>query len=109
MVDPDVIRHAPGLGGVLVAVVLKFKDGWRVMITQGVAGVAIVLALRGFTEWLSHKMDVPPDLVGFLIGGLGVGFLTKLAETVQQLEFAKPVNAFIERWTGAKAPQEPTP
>lgn len=104
--DPDVIKHAPGLGGVAVAALLKLKDGWRVMVSQAVAGVVIVLLLRDGWLSLTAPLSVPPDIAGFLLGGLGVATFNKLAETVQQLEFARPINGFIERWTGAKAPQQ---
>jgi len=103
----DLWKHLPGMAGVLLAALMRVKEGLRVMVTQAVAGICVVLALRGLTEWVSRKLDVPSDIIGFLIGGLGVGMFNKLAETVQQLEFAKPINAFIERWTGAKAPSSP--
>ena len=102
MID-DPLAHAPAIGGVLVATLLKLKDGWRIMLAFFLAGAITVLALRGITVWLSNTLHVPADLAGFILGGLGVITLQKAAETVQGLEIAKPVNAFIERWTGAKA------
>lgn len=102
--DNDWFKHAPGLGGVGVAAVLKVKDGWRVMLSQALAGIVIVLLLR--EGWLSitRPLGVPIDVAGFLLGGLGVATFNKLSETVQQLEIARPLNGWIERWTGAKAP-----
>lgn len=105
--DDELIKHAPALGGVLVATMLKLKDGWRVMIAYGIAGTVTVIALRGVTTWLAESLHVPFDLAGFLMGSLGIATLQKIAETVQQLELARPLNGAIERWTGAKAPEQP--
>jgi hypothetical protein len=97
-------KSAAGLGGVLVGVALKLKEGWRVMLVYGIAGSVSVLVLRGVTEWAALHLKAPPDLVGFFVGALGVAALAKLAEQLQMLELARPVNAFIERWLGAPAP-----
>ena len=105
----DYIRHAPGLGGAFIAALLKLKDGWRVMLTQFVMGSVPILVLQSAIEWGAKKTEVPSELVAFAVGGLGVAFVTKMIETVQALEFAKPFNARIERWTGAKAPVEQSP
>ena len=109
MESNDLIRHAPGLGGALLAALLKLKEGWRVVCTQFVMGAIPILVLRGVIEWAARKFDVPAELLGFVIGGLSVAVATKAIETVQGLEFAKPFNGLIEKWTGAKAPKEQQP
>lgn len=110
-IEDEALRHAPALGGVIAATLLKLKEGWRVMLTHAAAGTITVLVLRTVPAWLASTLHVPVELGGFFLGGLGIITLQKLAETVQALEIARPVNAFIERWTGAKAPppQEPKP
>lgn len=102
----DLVRHASGIGGVIVSLLLSLKEGWRVLITKAAAGLVMVYLLRGFAEVTLARINIPPDAAGFLLGGFGVQVFTKLADTLQQLEFAKPFNTFIERWTGAKAPKE---
>lgn len=105
MSDVDFLgRHGASLGGVLVAAVLKFRDGWRVMLVYGAAGSAAVISARGLIEYLARKFDGPVDVAGFLVGALACSLLSKIADTVQQIEIAGPINGFIERWFGAKAP-----
>jgi hypothetical protein len=110
--DTDIVKHAPGLGGVVVVALLKIREGWRVMLTQATAGLVIVLLLRDGWLVITAPLGVPPDIAGFLLGGLGVKAFEKCVETLQQLEFARPLNSFIERWTGKAAkdqePKEPT-
>jgi hypothetical protein len=103
-VDPEVIKHVPGIGGALVAALVKFKDGWRVTIVQFMMGAIPVMSLRIPIEWGAKKWEVPPELLGFIVGGLGVALVTKAIETVQSLNVAGPFNNMIEKWTGAKAP-----
>jgi hypothetical protein len=102
----ELAKHWPAFGGVVVATALKLKEGWRVMLTFGLAGAVFVFSLRGVTTWLSSVMHVPFDLAGFLMGALGIATVQKLAETVQMLDIARPINGAIERWTGAKSPEQ---
>lgn len=108
-IDDEVLKQAPALGGVVVATLLKLKEGWRVMLTGLLAGAVFVVSLRGITAWFAGSLHIPPDLAGFVMGALGIHTVQKLAETIQQLEFARPINGWIERWTGAKAPREDKP
>lgn len=108
-VHPDIARHAPGLGGALFAALLKLREGWRIFLVQFAMGAIPIMVLRGTIEWAAKKFDVPAEMLGFTVGWLAVAVATKGIETVQGLEIAKPVNARIERWTGAKAPKEPQP
>lgn len=102
----DMTEHAPGAAGVGVALLLALKDGWRPALVKACAGLMMVFALRGVVVGLLQHLHIPPEAAGFLLGGFGVQLFGKLADTVQALEFAKPANAFIERWTGARTPQQ---
>lgn len=104
--DTDIIKHAPGLGGALLAALLKLRDGWRVTVVQFLMGGIPIMVLRGTIEWAARKTDVPIELLSFGVGFLAVAVATKLIETVQALEIARPFNSLIERWTGARAPKE---
>lgn len=105
MTDVDFLtKHSASLGGVAVAAVLKFRDGWRLMLVYGLVGSVAVISARGLIEYVAIKLGGPVDVAGFLIGALACSLLQKIADTVQQVEIAKPINGFIERWLGAKAP-----
>lgn len=104
--DGDLVEHAPGLGGALFAALLKLRDGWRVTLVQFVMGGIPIMVLRSTIEWGARKTDVPIELLSFGVGFLAVAVATKAIETVQALEVARPFNAMIERWTGAKPPKE---
>lgn len=106
MESNDLMRHAPGLGGALLAALLKLKEGWRIVLTQFVMGAIPIMVLQGVIHWAAKTADVPAELLGFAVGGLAVAAATKAIETVQALEIAKPFNGMIEKWTGAKAPKE---
>jgi len=103
---PELAKFGPGIGGALLAAMTKIKEGLRIVLVQFVMGSIPIIVLQGVIEWLAHKVDVPDTLVGFGVGLVSVAVATKLLETVQALEFARPFNAFIERWTGAKAPPQ---
>lgn len=108
--QPDITRHAPGLGGALFAALLKLREGWRIFLVQFAMGGIPIMVLRGTIDWAAKKFDAPAELLGFAVGFLAVAVATKAIETVQALEIAKPFNGLIERWTGAKAPpKEPQP
>ena len=100
--DNDFMRHAPGLGGALLAAMSKYKDGMVVVGVQFVMGAVPVLVLRPVIDWLSKKYEVPVELTGFGIGLIAVSVTLKVLETIMQLEFAKPFNERIARWTGAR-------
>lgn len=105
MPDVDFLtRHGASLGGVVAAALLKFRDGWRIMLVYGVVGSVAVISARGLIEYVARKFDGPVDVAGFVIGALACSLLSKVADTVQQIEIARPINGFIERWLGAKAP-----
>lgn len=107
--DGELVKHAPGLGGALLAAMLKLRDGWRVTLVQFFMGAIPIMVLRGTIEWASRKTETPIELLSFGVGFLAVAVATKAIETVQALEIAKPFNSFIERWTGAKAPKDGAP
>lgn len=100
----DLTRNATGAGGVLVALLLSLKDGWRPALTKGVAGLVMVALLGETAANVLGRFGLSAEAAGFLLGGFGVQLFTKLADTVQALDLARPVNGVIERWTGAKAP-----
>jgi len=102
---PDIGKFGPGIGGALMAAMTKFKEGSRVVAAQFVMGAIPIFAVQGGIDWLAHKLEVPDTVLGFGVGLIAVAAATKVLEQVQQLEFARPFNSFIERWTGARAPQ----
>lgn len=102
--DPEYAKLWPGIGGALVSSLIKIREGFRVVLVQFVMGAIPVTVFAPIIDKLSHKFEVPSEVIGFGIGLLSVAIAIKAIETVMMLEFAKPANAFIERWTGAKAP-----
>ena len=46
----ELARHAAGIGGVAVSLLLSLKEGWRVIATKAVAGLVMVYLLRGVAE-----------------------------------------------------------
>lgn len=103
-IDPEFAKVLPGIGGSLMAAMTKIKDGVRIVVTQFIMGAIPIWVLNPIWDWVSKKTEVPTELIGFAAGLLAVAVALKAIETVMMLDFAKPFNAAIERWTGAKAP-----
>lgn len=99
----EYLRHAPGLGAALLVALTKLREGWRVTITQFVMGAIPVLALGSTIEWASRKFEIPSELLGFAVGGLGVAVVSKALQTVLDLNVAGWLNSFLDRWAGVKA------
>jgi hypothetical protein len=95
-------EYAPGIVGAMATALLAIKDGWRPFLLTLLIGFAGAWALKDWAAILGSKFSVPETASGFLAGAIVAHALKKLLDQVAQLEIARPINAALERWTGAK-------
>lgn len=106
---PEIAEYGPGIAGVVAGALMAIKEGWRPFLVHLAIGLLGFYALSGWIVVVLSAMAMPEDAARFTVGLFCVQVFRKLTDTIQQLEVARPINAMLERWTGAKTPTETNP
>lgn len=91
--EPELVKNAPGILGSLTAVFL-LKDTWPRRLLLFLAGW---VASRYGAPWVSFRLDMDPEVAGFLTGLFSMAIVAKLFEMIEAVNPKELLDRLLQK------------